>query len=219
MRPLLLIAALAAIGVATAPAPAPAQNAPNAVTLTAAPTVITFGAATVLSGQVTGDGNGGVKVDLEEDGFPFDGMRNAGVTTTTDASGNYSFTVKPTVNTRYQVNAKAKPQVTSPLVDVRVRPLIALAVNDSTARRGQRITFTGSVTPGHDGAKALLQRRIGTGRFRTVATLTLVKSATAGRSDFSHRMRVRRTAVYRVRLAAHDDHATGTSPRRKVRVR
>ena len=212
-----MIAALAAIAIA--PASAGAQNDVNAVTLSAAPTVLTFGGGTVLSGQVTGAGNGGVKIDLEEDGFPFDGMKNTDVSTTTDAGGNYSLTVKPTLLTRYQVSAKARPQVTSPSVDVKVRPLMTLTVSDATARSGQRITFSGSVTPAHDGAKVLLQRRIGTGRFRTIATLTLVKPATAGQSAYSHTARVRRTATYRVRLAAHDDHATGTSPKRRVRVR
>lgn len=211
-----MIAALAAV--ALAPASVAAQKT-NTVTLAAAPALLTFGAGTVLSGQVTGADGAGAKVDLHEDAFPYDGMKPTGMSGTADASGNYSFTVKPTLFTRYEVNAKAKPQVASPAIEVRVRPAITLAVNDRTARRAQRITFSGSVTPAHDGAKALLQRRIGTGSFRTIATLTLAKSAVAGRSDFSHRARVRRTAAYRVRLAAHTDHATGTSALRRVRVR
>ena len=67
----------------------------------------------------------------------------------TDANGNYSFTVKPELLTRYRVTAKAKPQVESPVVQVRVRPLVTFAVNDSSARKGQRVTFRGSVFPAH----------------------------------------------------------------------
>jgi hypothetical protein len=206
----LTIAALAAV--ALTQAPAGAQNTPNTVTLAAAPTVVTFGTATTLSGQVTGAGNAGVKVDLEQDGFPYDGAKNAGMTVNTDASGNYTFSVKPELNTRYTVSAKAKPQVSSAVVEVKVRTALTLAVNDATARRGQRITFTGAVTPVHTGV-VLLQRRIGSGSFRTIARPTLVNSA------FTHTARVRRTAVYRVRMAAHTDHATGTSAKRRVRVR
>ena len=217
MRPLILIAAGAAL--ALAPVHAGAQNTPNTVTLAGAPLVVAFGAETALSGQVTGADNAGVRVDLQEDQFPYDGMKNSGQTVTTDASGNYSFRAKPALLTRYQVTAKARPQVESPLVEVRVRPLVTLGVDDATARRGQRITFSGSVTPAHDGGKVLLQRKVGTGSFRTIATLTLVKSTVAGRSDFGHAARVRRTAVYRVRMAADADHTRATSPRRRVRVR
>ena len=208
----------AAVGVAAcAPAQAVAQD--NAVTLLAKPPVIVFGGATVLSGQVTGPGNAGVRVDLLEDAFPLGELKPAKASTTTDAGGSYSFTVKPTLLTRYQVTAKAKPAVSSAAVDVRVRPAIALAAGDRIVRRAQRVRFTGSVTPAHDGATALLQRRIGSGRFRTVRRLTLSRSAVAGRSDFSGAVRVRRTAVYRVRLPGHADHATGTSNRVRIRVR
>lgn len=218
MKPtLLLLAAIAAT--ALAPGLAPAQNSPNTVTLSAAPATVKLGGASVLTGQVTGAGNSSVKVDLESDEFPFGDFKNAGMSGQTDASGNFTFTVKPTLLTRYQVSAKAKPVVTSPAVEVKVRPLVTLAVNDATARRGQRVTFAGSVTPAHDGGKVVLQRKVGTGSFKTIATLTLVKSSTAGRSEFSRRARVRRTATYRVRTVADADHVTGTSPKRRVRVR
>lgn len=210
------ITALAAV--ALTPALAPGQQTPNAVTLGAAPALVTAGVGTVLSGQVTGADNAGVRVDLQADDFPLADFRNAGQSATTDASGNYSFTVKPTLLTRYRVTAKAKPQVESAAVDVRVRPAMTLAVSDGSVRRGARVTFTGTVTPAHDASKVRLQRRIGTGSFRTIATPTLVASG-AGLSAFSQRVRVRRTATYRVRLSAHADHATGTSPKRRVRVR
>ena len=209
------IAALAA-AFALAPGHAPAQSSTHTVTLAAAPSLLTFGGATVLSGQLVGADNAGVKVDLHQDPYPFDGLKNAGVSVTTDASGNFTMSVKPELLTRYQVTAKAKPQVSSPSVDVRVRPLLALAVDDATARRGQRVTFSGTVTPVHSGT-VLLQRRIGTGSFRTVARPALVVAN--GAASFSHKLRVRRTATWRFRIAADADHARGTSPKRRVRVR
>lgn len=213
-RSLILVAALAAVAVA--PVQSGAQNAPNTVTLAAAPALVKFGNDVVLSGRVTGAGNSGVKVDLQSDEFAFADFKNTGVSGLTDAAGNYSFTVKPGLLTRYRVTAKAKPQVTSPVAEVRVRPALQFAVNDATARRGQRITFSGTVTPAHAG-KVRLQRRIGTGRFRTIATPAL---AVAGdRASFVHRARVRRTAVYRFRIAADADHTAATSRKRGVRVR
>ena len=212
---LITIAALAA-AVALAPGQAPAQSSTHTVTLAAAPTIITFGGTTVLTGQLVGADNAGVKVDLQQDAFPFGDPKNAGVSAQTDANGNYTMSVKPELLTRYQVTAKAKPQVSSPSVDVRVRPLLAIAVNDARARRGQRITFSGTVTPAHSGTVSL-QRRIGTGSFKTIARPTLVNAN--GAASFVHNLRVRRTATYRFRIAADSDHARGTSPKRRVRVR
>ena len=213
-KTLLVTAALAAVTLA--PGAADGQNTPNTATLAAAPALVTAGKATVLSGQVTGADNAGVRVDLQADAFPFDDMKNAGQTATTDASGNFTISVQPQLLTRYQVSAKAKPQVSSPIVEVKVRPLVTLAVNDATAKRGQRITFSGTVTPAHTGT-VKLQRRIGTGSFKTVASPALV--AGTANATFTHVLRVRRTATYRVRIVADADHVRGTSPKRRVRVR
>jgi hypothetical protein len=213
----LVVAALAAITLA--PVQATGQNTANTVTLAATPGLVAFGGATVLAGQVTGAGNVGIRVDLQQNPFPFAGFKPTGMSLDTDAAGNYRFTVKPSLLTRYQVIAKAKPQVESPVVEVRVRPSVTLRVNDSSARRGQRVKFSGSVAPAHDGKTVTIQRRIGTGAYRTIATVTLVKSAVAGRSDYAKTLKVTRTATYRVRLAADADHVAGRSPTRRVRVR
>ena len=216
MKTLLLTIAAVTAAVTLSPTQAGGQSSTNAVTLTAAPTIVTFGGTTVLSGQLTGADNAGVKVDLHQDPFPFGDLKNTGSNTTTDASGNFTFSVKPELLTRYQVTAKAKPQVSSPQVDVRVRSLVTLAVNDRTAKRGQRITFSGTVTPAHAGT-VKLQRRIGTGSFRTIASPAL--TAAGASATFTHTARVRRTATYRVRTVADADHARGTSPKKRVRVR
>jgi hypothetical protein len=202
-RALALIAALALV-----PAYAGAQKVADTVTLSAAPALLTFGTPTVLSGQVTGPDNVNVRVDL----LPGNLQAN------TDASGNYSFTVKPQANTRYHVTAKAKPQVESAVVEVKVRPLISFGVDDSSARKGQRVKFSGSVSPAHDGLPVMIQRKVGAGAYRTIATVTLAKSAVAGRSTYARRLKVSRTATYRVRIAADADHAAGTSRTRRVRV-
>lgn len=216
MKSALLIAAIAAVAVGAAPAVA--QKPANTVSLSAAPTLITFGGSTVLSGTVAGPDSTGVRVDLLVNPHPFAGFKPSGAAATTDAAGKFSFTVKPALFTRYQVTAKAKPQVDSAVVEVRVRPRISLSVDDTRARRGQRVLFSGGVSPAHEGQAVVIQRRIGTGSFRTISTVTLVKSASPGRSTYSTRLRVTRTATYRVRKAADADHAAGTSRTRRVRV-
>jgi hypothetical protein len=201
------------------PLPTPPPAALNAVTIAAAPVLITFGRSTVVSGQLTGPGQAGVKVDLQTNPYPFTaGFKNAGLTATTDATGKYAFTVKPGLFTRYQVVAKASPPVTSAVVEVRVRYLIAFKANDYSARRGQLIRFSGYAKPAHDGRTVSIQRRTAKGTYRTIATTRLRKSTIAGRSTYRRSLRVSRTGVYRVRISADADHATGTSRTRRVRV-
>ena len=201
--------------------PGPGQGqGPNAVTISAVPTLLTFGRSTVISGQVTGPKNGAVAVDLQSNPHPFTaGFKNTGATTTTDATGKYSFTVKPAKHTRYQVVAKASPPVTSPVVEVRVRLLVAFKANDYTARRGQRIKFSGYVKPAHVGRTVRIQKRRSNGTYRTIARTRPRTSSIAGRSTYVKRLRVYRTGTYRVRVTGDADHATGTSRKRRVRVR
>ena len=135
-----------------------------------------------------------------------------------DATGNYSFSVRPAVNTKYRVEAKTKPPVTSAEVVVNVRPRVSLRLSDSTPARGQRVRFSGFVYPQHDGTRVSIQRRTTTGKFATVARPTL-RDAGDVRSRYVRSLAVADDGVYRVRIAAHDDHIAGFSPRRSVTVR
>ena len=211
--------AFTTLGAAYTLPPPPGQQA-NAVTITAVPTLVTFGRSTVIAGQVTGPKNAAVVVELQSNPYPYTaGFKNTGMTATTDATGKYTFTVKPTAHTRYQVVAKASPPVTSPVVEVRVRLRVAFKANDYTARRGQRIKFSGYVQPAHVGRTVRIQRRRANGTWRTIARTTTRRSTIAGRSTFVKRLRVYRTGVYRARVSGDADHATGTSRKRRVRVR
>jgi hypothetical protein len=201
---------------------APGQPPPggNAVTIGATPASVTFGGATTIAGQVTGNGNAGIDVTLQARSVsagPTAAFTDV-VSTTTDASGNYTFTQAPLVNTQYQVEAKASPKATSPVITVNVRFAVTLRLSDSTPKRGSRVRFSGVVKPAHDGAFALIQRRAKTGKFRTVAKAGLVAAKTPGQSRYGKRVRIRRSGVYRVRVPADADHARGTSRKRRIRV-
>jgi hypothetical protein len=191
----------------------------NAVTIAANPASIPFGKASAVTGQVTGPNNGGVKITLQSRpasvaGAPFADAASG----TTDAAGNYSFGVVPLVNTDYQVVAKAKPDVTSPVQRVNVRWALTLKLSDATPKRGKRVRFSGHVRPADPGASALIQRRTKTGKFRTVTSALLKPSTTAGESVYSKRLRIKRSGVYRVRVPGNGEHATATSRKRKIKV-
>ncbi|CAA9501592.1 MAG: hypothetical protein AVDCRST_MAG67-1923 [uncultured Solirubrobacteraceae bacterium] len=215
--------AVAGLALAFVPAAAAQNNSPNkpkdaAITLAADPTTIVYSGATTLSGRVSGASTGGVTVRLEADTTrPYgDSYKPTGATATTDASGKYTFALKPLVNTQYRAIAQASPPVTSAPKLVLVRMLVGIKLSDSTPARGRLVTFSGSVYPAHDGRSALIQKRSSTGRFVTVARTTL-RDAGDARSTYSRRVRVR-DGVYRVKVSGDGDHINGFSRARTINV-
>jgi hypothetical protein len=201
--------------------PAAGQQA-SGVTIKATPRTVTFGKPTAISGTVTGKNAAGATVDLEQSPFPFSSPFARLTTGSADQAGNYAFAgVLPGVNTHYQVTAKTSPPVTSVIVTVHVRPAVTLRVGDRTPARGQRVRFSGRVTPAHDGKVVRLQRRTGA-VWRTISTAVL-KPATpvngVARSRWSRRLKVSRSATYRALFVPGDgDHVRGKSRKRSVHV-
>jgi hypothetical protein len=189
----------------------------SAVTIAAKPSNVLFGRATAITGQVVGADAADVQVTLEGRAFGTTDFTNVD-NGRTDAAGNYSFGVVPLANTEYQVVAKTKPDATSPIQKVRVRFAVTLALSDATPRRGARVRFSGVVRPGRDNTAVLIQRRGAKGKFRTVKTALLTPGAAAGESQYSKRLRIRRSGVYRVRVPRDAQHAVGTSKRRRIVV-
>ena len=193
----------------------------NLVTISAKPRPVTFGKATVISGQVTGPGNGGVNVELDQTPWPYAAPFARAQTGTTTATGTYTFAAAPGVNTRYHVVASTKPRAQSPDLTVNVRPRVGLRVGDTTPRHGQRVRFSGSVAPTHDGRSVRIQRRTSKG-WRTIATALLRPGTPVNgiaRSVYGKRIRVRHGGYYRTLFVPADgDHVRGKSARHRVRV-
>jgi hypothetical protein len=215
MKPILVIATAALLGIA-APAAAnhrPGHGDPRNITISAAPTTVKFGGSVVLSGKLNGSNNSGRTVNIDQDPFPVDTFTDAG-SVTTNATGDWTFAHKPTVNTRYRArsgNAESQNQ------DVMVRPAITLRLSDRTPNPGQRVRFFGRLCPEHDGAKVGLQRRFGT-TWRTLRQPTLKDVAGATCSSYSQRLRVRKDGAYRVHFFGDADHVAGNSRARRANV-
>jgi plastocyanin len=94
---------------------------------------------------------------------------------------------------------------------------VTLKVSDATPARGDRVRFSGSVRPERDGRLLQLQRRSGSGSYRTVKKLKL-RDAGTSRSRFSGTLRVRSDAVFRARMPGDAGHQSGTSRTRRLRV-
>jgi plastocyanin len=94
---------------------------------------------------------------------------------------------------------------------------VTLGVSDSTPRRGQRVRFSGSARPQHDGRLVYIQKRTRRGTYRTIAR-TRLRDAGASRSRYSRRLRIFRGGVFRARVLGDGDHRTGTSRTRRLVV-
>ncbi|MFL5846578.1 MAG: hypothetical protein ACJ762_17990 [Solirubrobacteraceae bacterium] len=208
---------------ATFTTPAPGAPAP-ALSIATSNRTVTFGRPTTISGTLTGSTTAGVTVTLEGSTTPTSGsFKSTGLTAVTDATGKYSIVVSPAQTTQYRVTSgDKKATVTSPAVTVRVRVKVTLSLGDTTPTRGQRVLFSGTVLPAHDGAVARIQRRTASGAWRTVASTTLVTATPVGatpRSKYAKRVRITKSGTYRVRVAPADgDHIAGSSSRKSVVV-
>ena len=207
-----LVISAAALAALVAPS---AQGAPPAQTLTmsASATSVRFGDTVTLSGKLAGGKFDAKKVTVRQDPFPIDGFATAG-DATTNATGDWSLALKPAANTRYQARSG---KADSPAVDVMVRPAISLKLGDRTPRRGQRVRFSGTLCPEHDGVAIALQRRTAKG-WRTVARPVLADVAGATCSSYARSLRVRRNSAYRTRFRGDADHVVGTSRVRRATV-
>ena len=158
---------IAAVAVLAMPAALSAQGQPKNLQIGPNSAEVKFGGTATLSGKLTGQNNSGRSVTVERDPFPFGTFETAG-TTQTNASGDWSFADKPTVNTHYRARSEGSESKT---VDVNVRPAISFGLSDRTPAVRQRVRFSGRLCPEHDGTAVALQQRLPNGQWRSIRTL------------------------------------------------
>ena len=206
------IAATAAGG--TAMAAKPPKPPRSGLSIKASTTQITYGGALTLSGNLSGSGNAGVTVNLQQSPFPYTSFASL-VNGRTNAVGAYVFgSLRPGVNPRYRVRARS---VTCAVLQVFVRYGVSLSVSDSTPKVGQRVRFSGVVRPAASGRLLLLQRRGRDGVYRTVGRTTLQPRTTTS-SKFSLSKRIFSSGVYRAHINADGAHQPGNSSSRSLRT-
>jgi hypothetical protein len=218
MRRILAATVIACLLVPAAVVAAKPPKPVGTVTLTAAPARVTFGGAVALAGRLTGARTvSGQSVVVEADVAPIDGHWTNAATATTDANGDWHVAQTPAALTRYRAQVKSA-KATSATADVAVRLRVGVHVSDRSPSRGERVRFSGTVAPAHDGAPAKVQRRTAGGGWHTVARTTLQDAGTDV-SRYAKRVRVRHSGTYRVRALSGDaDHLAGTSRRRRLTV-
>lgn len=179
------------------------------LTATAAVSNLLYGAGTSLSGTLVETGSG-IPVEgrvLSLRSCPVGGTCSSR-TATTNASGSYTFAVKPSRNTTYTVSEAISHRTAAKAI--KVRPTVTRSVSRTSMPSGGTVRINGSVAPSHAGKAVRIQRRVA-GVWRTIASATL-----STRSAYATSLTLRgargTTASLRVVLPAHADHATGTSP-------
>ena len=196
-----------------------AKRQPLGFLVTATPNPVPFGDDFAVTGALGGTGAGGRAVALQGRGFPYTGpwtpLGNAQVTA---PNGAFSFSVlNAGGNTQYRVVTTSSPVVQSAVVPVGVAVRVSTRVNRKRVRRGGRVRFSGTITPGKVGALFAIQRLDRRGQWLTVAG-GVSRSGSAASSRFSKRYRVRRTNRYRVFVSVADG-TNQSAAGRTIRIR
>jgi plastocyanin len=148
-----------------------------AVTQTAAPALVVYGGAVTLSGSVS-NRRAGETVTVFAKPQGQNQFTSVGSATSTP-NGNWSFIVKPRLQTAYEARWRPSgPTVASPQTVVNVRPQVGFRVKGAT---GRVVTFFTKVRGARSfaGKRLAFQRRNSVGRWVTLKRVTLTSTSSA----------------------------------------
>lgn len=174
------------------------KKTPLGITLGATPNPVPFGSGTVIGGQVTGTGNGGITVALQSNPFPYtDGFKQVGNPVVADAAGNFSVSLLAVpFNTQYRV-VQAGKSLTSPIVTVGVASRVSTNVSSSRVRRGRSVIFSGFLKPALPGTLMVVQRKNSKGNWQLAGTM-IARTGSATEARYTRKVRMLSTGSYRV---------------------
>jgi hypothetical protein len=176
---------------------------PPGLALNAAPNPVVFGGLTTLSGTLSGTGNNGRPVQLQQNPFPFTaGFANLANAQLTDPQGGFSFTVLSVpLTTQYRVVIADRPSVVSPVVTVSVQVLVRTTVTHRHVRRGAKVHFSGTVRPAVPNVPLAIQKQGHSGRWVTL-TGSITRPGGNGYAVYGKTLRIKRGGNYRVYVGA-----------------
>jgi hypothetical protein len=176
---------------------------PLGLALSAAPNPVVFGGLTTLSGTLSGSGNSGRPVQLQQNPFPFtSAFANLANAQLTDAQGGFSFTVLSVpLTTQYRVLVADRASVVSPVVTVSVQVLVRTSVTHRHVRRGAKVRFSGTVRPAVPNVPIAVQKQGHSGKWVTL-TGSITRPGGNGYAVYGKTIRVKRGGHYRVYVGA-----------------
>jgi hypothetical protein len=176
---------------------------PLGLVLTATPNPVVFGGLTTLSGTLSGSGNAGRAVQLQQNPFPFtSGFSNLANAQLTNAQGAFSFTVLSVpLTTQYRVLVVNDQSVVSPVATVSVQVLVRTSVTHRHVRRGAKVRFSGTVRPAVPNVPLAIQKRGPSGGWVTL-TGSITRPGGDGFAVYGKTLRIKRGGSYRVYVGA-----------------
>ena len=178
---------------------------PLGLVIGAQPNPLLFGGGTLITGSLTGTGNSGRQVVLQQNAFPFTtGFQSIGNPLVTNAAGGFSFPLLSVpLNTQYRVTTLTNPPVVSPPITVGVAVKVVTRLRHHRVRKGGRLRFAGLVRPAKDGVPIGIQRL---GRHNTWVTVAGSHTRHGGPtfSRFARRVKIVHSGVYRVFVQVPD---------------
>jgi hypothetical protein len=187
---------------------------PLGLALTATPNPVAFGAPSTLAGTLSGTGNAGRPIRLQQKPFPFTGaFKNVGNVQLTNAQGGFSFSLLSVpLTTQYRVIVTNNTSVVSPVVTVSVSVRVGTRTTRTHIHRGGRVHFSGTITPNVPNVPIAIQKLNAKKHWVTISGTITRSSGTYGKT-----IRIRRGGSYRIYAGANGGtFAPGVG--RKVRI-
>jgi hypothetical protein len=187
---------------------------PLGLVLSATPNPVAFGAPSTLAGTLSGTGNGGRPIRLQQKPFPFTGaFTNVGNVQLTNAQGGFSFALLSVpLTTQYRVLVTDKTSVVSPILTVSVSVVVGTRTTRTHVHRGGHVHFSGTIKPNVPNVPVAIQKLNAKNHWVTISgTIT----RTGG--TYSKTITIKRGGSYRVFAGASGGtFAPGVG--RKVRI-
>ncbi len=184
---------------------------PLSLAIAAVPNPVPLGGTFTIEGTLSGTGNGGRAVVLQQNAFPYltNNFVDVGNAQLTLPDGGFDFTVlNATLNSQYRVVSVDRTPVMSGVVVENVALHVTLRTQRSRRHR-HRVRLFGAIAPAQNGAGVSIQR-LGRRGWVTVAGTIARPAGTLSR--FSDMITVPRPGTYQVLVTATDgSHVAGTS--------
>jgi hypothetical protein len=176
---------------------------PLGLALSAAPNPVVFGGLTTLGGTLSGTGNSGRAVQLQQNPFPFTaGFSNVANAQLTNAQGAFSFTLLSVpLTTQYRVLVANSQSIVSPVVTVSVQVLVRTTVTHRHVRRGSKVRFSGTVRPPVPNVPLAIQKQGTSGRWVTLDG-SVTRPGGNGYAVYGKTIRIKRGGRFRVYVGA-----------------
>jgi hypothetical protein len=177
---------------------------PLGLALNAAPNPVVFGGATTLAGNLSGTGNSGRAVQLQQNPFPFtSGFTNVGNAQITDAQGNFSFALlSVALTTQYRVLVTNSPSIVSPIATVSVQVVVRTSVTHRHVKRGRKVRFSGTVRPAATNVPLAIQKLASDHKTWVTIAGSITRPGGQGFAVYGKTIRIKRGGSYRIYVGA-----------------